>query len=1101
VPHHAGFSGRPGYLGAPQRAALTLRSRLLLLFLLFLTRPVNAATPVDVGYRDFDFGTAVTSTPTGEKPESKLWWTDGFWWGVLWNPASSSYEIHRFDLSSHNWISTGTPVDPRASAKVDALWDGQRLYVATHIFTLNPGATTAGNSARLYRYSYNATQNTYSLDSGFPVTINGSKSETLVLDKDSTGKLWITWIEGKRVKVNRSTGSDLTWGTPFDLPVQGNNTDVDDISSLVAFGGNKIGILWSNQADDRMYFAAHLDGNGDTSWQPREEAVPDASSGADADDHINLKFSCAGDGALYGVVKTGLGVDAPLNYVVKRSPAGVWSRHVVGLGIDNHTRPIMLIDSDANRAYVFAMSDKTGRYVIYMKSASLNDLAFSPGLGTVFIDSPQDIKLNNPTSTKQCVGGATGILVLASDQDTHYYLHNYLNLGGVSAPTITAFNPASGPGGTVVTVDGSGFSSATAVKFNGTPAAGFTIESGGRLRATVPSAATSGPISVTNSAGTATSAASFTVVAPPTISAFAPTSGPAATVVTVDGSNFSSATAVKFNGTAAAGFTIESATRLRATVPAGATTGPISVTNPAGTATSAASFTVIAAPAISGFTPASGPVGIVVTVDGSNFANASAVKFNGTSASFTIESATRLRATVPAGASSGPISVTNPAGTGTSTASFTVIAPPTVTTFTPASGPVGTFVAVDGTSFTTASAVKFNGTAATFVVESATRVRATVPASATSGPISVTNPAGTGTSAASFTVIGPPTISSFAPASGPVGTVVTVNGLSFTTASAVKFNGTSAAFTIESNTRLRATVPAGASSGAISVTNPAGTGTSAASFTVIAPPTISAFTPTYGVPSTVVTIYGTGFATASAVRFNGASANFTVENATRLRATVPLGATSGPISVTNPAGTATSAQNFDPLGYRVAATPEITFFDPSSGPVAIQVTIDGNGFATASAVKFNGTAAAFTVESDARLRATVPIGATSGRISVTAAGGTGTSASNFNVVQPVAVGDEDVPGEFTLRSSFPNPFTARTSIRFELPRSGSARLYVYDLVGRTVKKLVEGEVVSGAHEISWDGRDNAGALVSPGVYLLDLRAEGYRATRRLLRMR
>src|SRR5204862_2255498 len=86
--------------------------------------------------------------------------------------------------------------------------------------------------------------------------------------------------------------------------------------------------------------------------------------------------------------------------------------------------------------------------------------------------------------------------------------------------------------------------------------------------------------------------------------------------------------------------------------------------------------------------------------------------------------------------------------------------PPTITSFTPASGPVGTSVTISGTNFTGASAVLFNGTSASFTVNSATSIAATVPSGATTGPISVTTSGGTASSASSFTVgdTTPPTV-------------------------------------------------------------------------------------------------------------------------------------------------------------------------------------------------------------------------------------------------------------------------------------------------------------------------------------------------------
>src|SRR6266446_148684 len=86
----------------------------------------------------------------------------------------------------------------------------------------------------------------------------------------------------------------------------------------------------------------------------------------------------------------------------------------------------------------------------------------------------------------------------------------------------------------------------------------------------------------------------------------------------------------------------------------------------------------------------------------------------------------------------------------------TVSNPPTITSFTPTSGPVGTSVTINGTNFTGASTVRFNGTSASFTVNSATAITATVPVGASSGPISVTTPAGTASSAGSFTVVNPP---------------------------------------------------------------------------------------------------------------------------------------------------------------------------------------------------------------------------------------------------------------------------------------------------------------------------------------------------------
>jgi len=77
---------------------------------------------------------------------------------------------------------------------------------------------------------------------------------------------------------------------------------------------------------------------------------------------------------------------------------------------------------------------------------------------------------------------------------------------------------------------------------------------------------------------------------------------------------------------------------------------------------------------------------------------------------------------------------------------------PTITSFSPTSGPVGATVTINGTNFTGATSVKFNGVTGTFIVNSATKITATVPTGATTGRITVTTPGGTATSTSDFTV-------------------------------------------------------------------------------------------------------------------------------------------------------------------------------------------------------------------------------------------------------------------------------------------------------------------------------------------------------------
>lgn len=135
--------------------------------------------------------------------------------------------------------------------------------------------------------------------------------------------------------------------------------------------------------------------------------------------------------------------------------------------------------------------------------------------------------------------------------------------------------------------------------------------------------------------------------------------------------------------------------------------------------------------------------------------------------------------------------------------------------------------------------------------------------------ITVTTSGGTtATSAKDLFAYGPPTITSFTPTSGITGGTVTITGTAYASGMSVYFGSLkSAKVTLISGTTLKATVPNGATPGAITVPDGQGSATSTAAFT----PTfsITSFTPTSGPPGTVVTIGGVGFLSTSVVKFNG----------------------------------------------------------------------------------------------------------------------------------------------------------------------------------------------------------------------------------------
>lgn len=149
----------------------------------------------------------------------------------------------------------------------------------------------------------------------------------------------------------------------------------------------------------------------------------------------------------------------------------------------------------------------------------------------------------------------------------------------------------------------------------------------------------------------------------------------------------------------------------------------------------------------------------------------------------------------------------------------------------PAFGKVGANVTILGTGLTGATAVMFGRATAQFTVVSDSEITTTVPAGATTALVSVTAPGGTLKSNRKFLVT--PQVLSFNPPSGPVGTVVTITGVSLTQTQGVGFGDrVPAKFTVNSDTKVTATVPSGAKTGPVGAKTPGGTAISSKKFTV-----------------------------------------------------------------------------------------------------------------------------------------------------------------------------------------------------------------------------------------------------------------------------
>ncbi|WP_306602271.1 IPT/TIG domain-containing protein [Geothrix sp. 21YS21S-2] len=503
--------------------------------------------------------------------------------------------------------------------------------------------------------------------------------------------------------------------------------------------------------------------------------------------------------------------------------------------------------------------------------------------------------------------------------------HKSSNPAASSIPVITSFTPSQGLTGSAIELTGSGFDGTTTVSVGGATA-DWKRHSNTSMTVTVPDQAMSGVIAVVNSLGSGGSTSNFNVI--PTVTAISPTSGSPGTTVTLTGTGFTGAQIVKFGTGPAANFYVNSSTQLQAVVPLGSSTGPITVTtNTAGVQLTATSPTFtysgggVEAPVLTSFAPSQAGTGDYVVLAGSGFTGVSGATIGGISSYFSVTSDTVMSVQVPSAAASGFIQLTGVLGTATSAARFLVT--PTLSAFTPATGPSGTLVTLTGTGFSGATQVTFgNAVASSFIVIDSNTIKANVKAGSATGVITVATNGLTCSSSSNFTfvpdAVNKPAVTGIAPQKAAVGETVTLTGTGFTGVTKVTVGGADAPdFTVASDTTLTVKVPAAAAAGFISVTNALGSDSSPSLFTVN--PSITSLSALSGKVGATITITGTGFSdptssgNSTLVFGSGPNASFIVVGPNTITATVPAGATTGVVTFTAFGTAAASTDTFTVL--------------------------------------------------------------------------------------------------------------------------------------------------------------------------------------------
>ncbi|MEJ8803824.1 DUF7619 domain-containing protein [Pontibacter sp. H249] len=416
-----------------------------------------------------------------------------------------------------------------------------------------------------------------------------------------------------------------------------------------------------------------------------------------------------------------------------------------------------------------------------------------------------------------------------------------------------------------------------------------------------------------------------------------------------------------------------------------------------------------------------------------------------------------------------------------------IIASPSISTFSPAAGKLGTEVILSGSKFSaraTENKVYFNGVQTTVISSTAEALRVLVPVAAATGKLKVVTPDGAASTTETFEVYQPPIISSFSPAEGVIGATVTLQGqhLDSSLLHSIKLGNLTCEIIDHYDNTLVVKIPAQATTAKFEITTKGGEILSSNAYVVWHKPSIGSLSKQKDKVGATVSIVGENFATAverNKVYFGQALAHIVTATTTQLTVRIPQDATSGYITVETPGGKASSAVYFD-----VIPAPVFEAMSPVKGAVGTTVEITGSHFRTLGIqdeIFFNGEKALILEASATKYKVQVPRGATTGKVSVHGIGGAATSTTDFML--EMLTPDQAI-------AVYPNPTNNKFTISFLHADFDVQEVQLYTSVGKLVYTATLTKPRPEKLDVDIDG-------VKAGMYLLQIKTDRGIITKKL----